>query len=347
MAKRGRASRWWTLGILIIAGCFVYLLRYVLLPFVIAGAFTFIIRPGVLWMHRRTRLPRVLLVFLLYLVVLGPAGLLAYLYWSDLTHSVMNFIQQVPGLVDRIARQLLGGDQVQVMGKTISADAVGQLVMTRLQSAFGTAAGVLSIASQAGKAVMGVILTLVLLFYLLVVREGGFTDFLLRLNAEETRPRVLYFIHRISHMIGRYLRGLVLIVLYASITSWIGLGLIFHLPYAVPIAVATGILELMPVIGPILSWSLAAFAAMIHGGFLVMVEVIVLYGLIRLSLDDFLGPVILGRAARIHPVFVIFAFLAGGTLLGIIGLLLAVPTAAVIRLILEEWAEAPAVGDSD
>ena len=66
---------------------------------------------------------------------------------------------------------------------------------------------------------------------------------------------------------------------------------------------------------------------------------------LRLSIDQVVGPIVLGRAARVHPVLVIFCFLAGGALFGVVGVLLAVPVALSIRVALETIYGEPSAGD--
>ena len=75
-------------------------------------------------------------------------------------------------------------------------------------------------------------------------------------------------------------------------------------------------------------------AAMQHGGPLLVVGFVAYYIVVRLVIDQVIGPLMLGYAARVHPVATIFSFLAGGVLFGALGLILAVPVAAAVKIVL-------------
>jgi len=103
------------------------------------------------------------------------------------------------------------------------------------------------------------------------------------------------------------------------------------------LAVATGLLEIVPFVGPVSAGAIAAMIAVTQGGPNLAIGVIVFYFVVRQIEDQLVSPIVLGRAVELHPVIIIFAVLAGGTLFGIIGTLAAVPVAASIKVILDYW----------
>ena len=123
----------------------------------------------------------------------------------------------------------------------------------------------------------------------------------------------------------------------------------FHLPDAVLLAFTVGLLELIPVIGPFASGALVGVIAIQQSG---IVAAALLFGFaiaLRLSIDNLVGPLVLGEAARIHPVVMIVSFVCGAILFGVVGLLIAVPVAVCIKITLADYyAEpvAPAAGSS-
>jgi predicted PurR-regulated permease PerM len=119
---------------------------------------------------------------------------------------------------------------------------------------------------------------------------------------------------------------------YASIAAYLGLGVILGIKHAVLLALLTGILETIPVIGPTAAAIIAGLVAL-HAatGIANIVEYAIYATVLRLSIDQLVGPVVLGRAAHVHPVLIIFCFLAGGLVLGIPGVILAVPVALIIK----------------
>jgi predicted PurR-regulated permease PerM len=94
----------------------------------------------------------------------------------------------------------------------------------------------------------------------------------------------------------------------------------------------TGLLEMIPVIGPVTSAVIAGLVAVRYAtGIGNIIGYAVYATVLRLSIDELIGPVVLGRAAHVHPVMVIFCFLAGGVLFGIPGVIMAIPVALAAK----------------
>lgn len=107
----------------------------------------------------------------------------------------------------------------------------------------------------------------------------------------------------------------------------------------------TGLLEMLPIIGPLASALVAGLVALHNATSVWNIAGYVVYAaLLRLSIDQMLGPLVLGRAARIHPVLVIFCFLSGGLLFGITGVIMSVPVALTIKIVLATLYDEPPPG---
>jgi predicted PurR-regulated permease PerM len=179
--------------------------------------------------------------------------------------------------------------------------------------------------------VMGAFLTVVLLFYFLVsgrqVAHGIFW-----IVPPHRRPLVVRIWTRLDPVLLRYFIGVLAVVVYATIAAYVGLGVILGINHAVFLALLTGILEIVPVIGPTSAAILAGLVSLRTAtGIINIFEYAAYATLLRLSIDQIVGPVVLGRAAHVHPVLIIFCFLAGGVVLGIPGVILAVPVALVVK----------------
>src|SRR5439155_26707689 len=110
-------------------------------------------------------------------------------------------------------------------------------------------------------------------------------------------------------------------------------------PNAILLSILTGILELIPVLGPILSAAVLGIIALDQGSVWIAIGFACFALALRLSIDQLVGPLVLGRAVRLHQVVVIFAFFAGGVLFGALGVLLAIPVAAIIKIALKNHYE--------
>jgi predicted PurR-regulated permease PerM len=139
-------------------------------------------------------------------------------------------------------------------------------------------------------------------------------------------------------MLQHYFCGIFIVVAFTSALTWVCVGPIFHLPCPLALSVITGVLEIVPVIGPTTSMTLLSIVAIMHGGSAWDLAGfgVFCFGL-RFGIDQIVGPVVLGRAVKMPPVVVILAFLAGGALLGPLGVLIAIPTVATAKILLDDY----------
>jgi predicted PurR-regulated permease PerM len=136
-------------------------------------------------------------------------------------------------------------------------------------------------------------------------------------------------------VLGRYLRGqLVLIVLMSSVT-FIVLEWAFRLPYALWVGILTGILEVIPLIGPIAAGTIACTVGFSQGGPNEAAALAVTYLVLRQIEDQLVMPIIVGRAVHVHPLVTIFAVLTGEKIAGVLGMILAVPITAALKVVVD------------
>jgi hypothetical protein len=143
----------------------------------------------------------------------------------------------------------------------------------------------------------------------------------------------------INSTLGAYIRGQALLVVIMSVASYVGLT-VFGVSYALAVAIATGFLELIPIVGPWTAGAIAVSVALFqdttpfgwsHATLAIVVGL--LYFTLRQLEDAFVIPLVIGRIIHLHPLLVIFVIVVGTALGGILGLVLAVPIAAVIKII--------------
>jgi predicted PurR-regulated permease PerM len=153
------------------------------------------------------------------------------------------------------------------------------------------------------------------------------------------RREIVQVLGETNVMLGRYIRGQLFLVLLMSTVTTIALTLL-GVPYSVLLGVMTGLLETIPFVGPITAGAIACLVALGHPNpfgwsQLAYVGVVaVMYTILRHAEDYLVIPTVIGRAVRLHPAIVIFSLLTGGAVFGLIGIILAVPFAATLRLVL-------------
>ncbi len=171
----------------------------------------------------------------------------------------------------------------------------------------------------------------VLSFYLLLERDR------IKKNLYKVIPvlpqeRVTNLIQKIDVQLGHWVRGELALMFIVGLATYIGLSLL-KVPYALPLAVMTGILEFIPNVGPIFSGFVATIVTVATGSPVSAVGVVVLYVIVQQLENNLLVPKIMQAAVGLNPLVAILSFLVGATLFGLPGALIAVPTAAMLQVI--------------
>jgi cyclopropane-fatty-acyl-phospholipid synthase len=315
---------------------FVYLTRLVLLPFVIAGAIALAINPLTELIMRRTGLARAWVGAGLFLVILAFAAVPLWLWLPSLLESAASFAAHLEQLLEAALRRIIGARTVELLGVPANAAELARRAVAALRTWLGETRNALLLVGGSFAALMGAFLSLVLLLYFMTtgpqIGEG-----LLALVPPDQRGVARHIWGRLAPILRRYFAGLAVVVLFTSSAAYLGIGLALGLPDAAPLALATGVLELIPMLGPLASAVLVGMVALNAATGIGGVIAFLIYAIaLRLSIDQLVGPIVLGRAAHIHPVLVIFCFLTGAALFGVIGVILAVPLALAIKIMLSE-----------
>lgn len=177
-----------------------------------------------------------------------------------------------------------------------------------------------------------IIFLLVVTFYLLLERDDVEKRISLLFVGREEKMRKLMI--KIEEKLGAWLRGQLFLSLIIGLVSYIGL-LILNIPYALPLALLAGVMEIVPVIGPIISAIPAVLIALTITPVLGLV-VAGMYFVIQQLENHLIVPQVMKRAVGLNPLVVILAIAIGSRILGFAGALLAVPLAVVIQIIATE-----------
>jgi predicted PurR-regulated permease PerM len=309
---------------------FLYFIKPILLPFVLPAILAYICTPAVNWLAKRTQWPRPVFAIAFFLAILGAAGLFATFAATRIVVQAVSLIADLQGLLEKFVGEATNHHQIQLFGHTLDAHQIVKALLDR----FSSWAGADQLALFAGygiAAIMAAFLSTVLLFYFLL-SGARIARGLLWIAPPHRRGLVRRIWARLDPVLMRYFLGMIVVVIYATIASYVGLSLVLHIHHAVLLALLTGVLETVPVIGPTAAATIAGLVSLQTAtGFMSIVDYALYATALRLSIDQLLGPVVLGTAAHVHPVLIIFCFLAGGIVFGIPGVILAVPVALLIK----------------
>ena len=307
-------------------------------PFIWGLILAYILLPVVGALERRFALPRTLaavLVFVALLAIIFGGGRLVIpriaANAGDLQKNWPVLVANAQQTISDTFEQLGLGDLDDVLiGPTVD-DIERQIAALAAQAA-------LPFAVALGHFVLEFLVFLIATFLLL--RDAPrLYDFVRRNLPSRERREIVHVLGETNVMLGRYIRGQLFLVVLMSTVTTIGLT-ILGVPYSVLLGVMTGVLETIPFVGPITAGAIACLVALGHPNpfgwsQLIYVGVVALmYTVLRHAEDYLVIPTIIGRAVRLHPAIVIFSLLTGGAVFGLLGIFLAVPFAATLRLVL-------------
>jgi predicted PurR-regulated permease PerM len=298
---------------------------------VIAGLLAYICTPAIEWLAARTRLPRALYAVAAFLVLLLFASLLGFLGVPSLIKALRNTVSDLHGVVTAIARGAIGDGKLTPLGEPMTAEQLADAAVTGVRDWLGNTGRLATLGAATFAMLFGAILTLVLLFYSLF-SGPAIVRGLLALVPPGQRPLVRHVATQVDPVLRRYFIGVIIIVAYSSTAAYLGLGVVLGIPHAALLALMTGLCETIPLVGQITAAVIAGLVALRYANGIGPIIAYAIYATaLRLSIDQLLAPIVLGAAARLHPVVVIFCLVAGGALFGIVGIILAVPAALVVR----------------
>jgi predicted PurR-regulated permease PerM len=313
----------------------VYRAGDIVRPFVWAGVLAFVLLPVVGLLERRLSLPRTVAAAIVFL------GLLAAIIGG--TRLLVPLALDQGRELQRTLPTLLANAQNTL---TETADQVG---LSDLDALFVNFAGIGDVTQMVargavpfivgiGHFLLELLVFLIATFFLLRDAPRLFQWFRRILPASQ-RNELIPLFAQVNTLLGRYVRGQMFLIGVMSVATFIGLS-ILQVPFVLLLAVMTGVLEVIPIVGPITAGAIACLVALGHPApwglsqIWYVAIVAVMYTVLRHAEDYFVIPLVIGRIVKLHPAVVIFSLLTGGALYGLLGVLVAVPVAATLRLVL-------------
>lgn len=321
-----------------------YLARGILLLLYVCVILAIGFRPVVRLIERQKLLPsgrgrgrvsRPVAILVLYLLVLGLVVVVFVWSLPPLVEQAVGLARLTPRLIDNAQQWLVDRSVIehkltlQEMFRTApsSGEAVNTVVNTVVSTVFGAVSGIIG-------GIFGFVTVLMLTYYL-IIEGDDIVEFSLRFVPAGRRTRAREIWRSIAEKVSGWLVGQLLLSLVIGTSTGLALW-IFGLPYVFVLAVIAAIGELIPMIGPVLA-AVPAIAVAFTVSPWVAAGVAAFF-LVQQQVENvFLVPRIMARQVGVSPVAVLVSLAVGATLLGIVGAVLAVPTAAIVQVVVHEW----------
>lgn len=325
----------------------VYKLTTVLLLLVLSIFFAYLVAPLVdlaqqpLRLGRKEyRIPRGLAIGIVYLVLFVAIGGAIYVLAPQLGAQFPEFKQQAVAYYKTI---------------TTASDRINQYFMQHrmpegvVRAVNDTVLGLIAhagaVVSFAFERMLGLVFFLpwlvlipILAFFILKDADSFRRSVLAMLPRGRLRWRGDEFFQDINQTLAAYIRAQLTACLIIGIVCSIGFWLI-GFPSPLVLGLLAGVLEFVPLVGPLVVAVLLALLALLHSGFGMTLVVLIFLGVLRIVQDYVLYPRIIGQGIHLHPLAVILAILAGAEIAGVAGIFLAIPVIAILTVAYRHWLE--------
>lgn len=332
---------WIAVGMVALGWVFLIIggaIRVIWLPLAFAAGLVFILEPLVK-MFERLRVPRLVGSMLSLLVLIAVILAIGGLVWPTVQAQGTQLIEQLPDIyvsvVDwlRDAAIALGLNIDDLLSQeaieTWLRDPTNQATIQELLFGFGAGASV--VLRGVAETIAVVVLAPVLAIYLLIDLDR-FKKQALELTPPKQRDEVVYVSGEVATALGSFVRGQLLVALIVGVLSSIGMWAI-DLPFWLIVGIVAGFLNLIPFLGPVVGGALAALVALLNGDPWQAVWAVVIMTAVQQVDNHVITPMV--QRARVHlsPLVIVLALIVGGALAGLLGVLVAIPATAAIRIV--------------
>jgi predicted PurR-regulated permease PerM len=303
--------------------------------YILLGAFVAIAASGPVNLLSR-KLPRGLAIALVYLAIVLVPIVIGLILIPPLVEQAVRLANNLPEYVQDLNEAFEENPQLREANEKYDITTKLDDVANDLVSRLGDAAGALVDIGAGLVSSIFALVTILVISMFMIGRGKAWRDALLRYRPPEQAERLRRATDAIADAVGSYIGGALAQAMIAGAAAWLML-VILGVPSPLPLALIIAILDLIPLIG-------ATLGAVVVGVVTLFVDfptVTIIWTIFAIAYQQFenyvVQPRIQSRAVELDPFLIVVAALFGGALLGVIGALLAIPTAAAIQIAVREW----------
>lgn len=310
---------------------FIYNILNILIVFILSFLLAYALHPVISLMNVRLKVPRGIIVVMVLIVFVALLSLLLYYLIPAIIGQINSFIGNTPQYLRTLQKFWSGLVESNPYLKrdfdfSSLSSQLGQRLSDTLQPLVIAISSVFSF-------LLEFVLVLVIAFFSLT-SPHKIRDAAIEVVPPKYREKVIDVGRKISVKIGGYLKGIIFSGVIVGLISYIGYA-VLGVNFALTLGIVAGILELVPIIGPIIAGGAAVIVALFQEPILAF-YVMIFAVLVQQFENHILVPNLMSKQVGLHPVTVIFVTLVMAKFLGIVGIFLAVPLAAIVKILIEE-----------
>ncbi|PAE16246.1 AI-2E family transporter [Virgibacillus sp. 7505] len=313
----------------------VVIVKTIILPIILTGIVYYLTVPIVNYLEKK-RVKRVYSIIVLYLVIIGILTILISLVIPVLKEQTLSLIENSTDYFEQgidVVQSITGSNvvnQIQASGNFDFNQILNELQTrgtTMLNNLFSN---LTSFVGAVTEVIIAIVTVPFILFYLL--KDGKkLPVYILKLLPVRFRSQTYEVMSEMNHQISSYIRGQIIVSFVIGVLLYIGY-LIIGLEYAPVLAVIAAFTSVVPYLGPAIAITPAIIIAIVTSPFMLL-KLIIVWTIVQLVEGKLITPQIMGRNIRVHPITIIFVILTAGNLFGVVGVILAVPGYAILKVI--------------
>ena len=317
----------------------LYILKDVFIVFLFALIIASALSPFANWLDEKN-FPRLLGVLLLYLTVFGLIIFVLSMVIPVVSNDISQLTGTLPAFVEKVSTSLETAQQglPQYLDFMSEIQNILEVFSLYLQQA---SQSIISLIVNIFGGIFSFVAIIIISFYLAVMKKGIET-FLRSVVPKDYESYVIGLWKRVEIKVGRWIQAQLLLSLIVGLMVYVGLSLM-GIKFALILALLALVLEMVPMVGPVLAAIPAVILAFLQSPALGF-WVIIFYLLVQQFENHVLVPIVLGKAIGLNPVVVIIALLVGANLAGIPGMILSIPIATIIVELLNDFAKKKELG---
>ncbi len=308
---------------------FLWFIRDIILLLLITWVLVTILHPTVERL-KRNGVPRILGTTLVYILLFAILATIISLISPSLIQQTEQLLIRWPYYIDNFS-PIYDSFRDYVANMGLNTQTTSEILTPLTGSVYGFTLNFIS-------GLVSAIIVLVISFYVLI-EEDAIKTFWVSLFPTDKKHQVIEILNKITKSWGAWIRGRLILSLIIGILTYIGL-LILNIPYALTLAFIVALLDFIPYVGPILAVIPILILAFVANGWLSAILAVTYVFLMEQLEAIVFAPKIMQKTVGISPVTVIVSVLIGAKIFGIIGIILAIPIAAVVVIIFDEWRKA-------
>jgi predicted PurR-regulated permease PerM len=313
----------------------VALVKTVFLPILLTGIVFYLLNPIVDILEKRG-VRRVYSILILYVLIVGIIALLITIVVPFIRGQIESLLDNFPRYSRQVElqfEQFVGSGLFEQLRGTLNFNpidyierATGQLskFVNNAWTSIGAVVGAVT------EVILSILTVPLILFYLL--KDGKrLPHYLLQFVPTRLRGQTHQVMSEMNHQISSYIRGQIIVSFCIGMLLYIGY-LVIGLDYSLVLAAFAACTSVVPYLGPVIAITPALIISLVTSPFMLL-KMVIVWTIVQLVEGKFISPQIMGKNMHIHPITILFVILTAGKLFGILGVILAIPGYAVLKVI--------------